>query len=196
MNLIYKQRTESTSLSRQLDSFLLPWNFKQQKKINQSTYACSIEQIQSLFYEALKSINTRLSQSTTTTSNNKQKARLYSLPLFINLICLEISNKRNEIASKLCDRLLRSNDAESLKELWLSQIYIQRCSVKAISSENSNENEINTSIENIIKSSTKIFPLDAQITFVSAQYYSSNVKKLIFVKFFSTKFCLLYFFFV
>ena len=175
LNLIYKQRTESTSLSRQLDSFLLPWNFKQQKKINQSTYACSIEQIQSLFYEALKSINTRLSQSTTTTSNNKQKARLYSLPLFINLICLEISNKRDEIASKLCDRLIRSNDAESLKELWLSQIYIQRCSVKAISSENSNENEINTSIENIIKSSTKIFPLDAQITFVSAQYYSSNV---------------------
>jgi hypothetical protein len=116
-----------------------------------------------LFYEALKSINTRLSHSL------KQKARLISLPLYINLICLEIFNKRHEIAVKLCERLLKSNDAEFMKELWISHIFIQTFSIK------SDNQKVNDSIEKSIKTCIKMFPLDAQIVFVSCQYYSAIV---------------------
>ncbi len=170
LNKVYEQRTTNNhqvnNYNRQVDSFLLPWNFKNQAKnsnISQVKYECSIEYLQSLFYEALKAINTRLNQSL------KQKARLISLPLYINLICLEISNKRHDIAAKLCERLLKSNDAEFMKELWISHIYIQTCSIKA------DNQETNDSIENSIKASIKMFPLDAQIVYVSVQYYSSIV---------------------
>ncbi len=143
---------------RQTDSFLLPWNFN---------YECSIEKIQSLFYEALKAVNNRVASSGNSNAANKELARLISLPLFINLITLEISNKRHEVAGKLCERLLKSSDAEILKELWISQIFIQR----------SQSSEVpNSLIEATIKSALRIFPMDSQITFVSAQYYASVVR--------------------
>jgi len=120
-----------------------------------------------LFYEALKAVNNRVASSGNSNAANKELARLISLPLFINLITLEISNKRHEVAGKLCERLLKSSDAEILKELWISQIFIQR----------SQSSEVpNSLIEATIKSALKIFPMDSQITFVSAQYYASVVR--------------------
>jgi len=158
-NIENTQKCVTNIDQRQTDSFLLPWNFN---------YECSIEKIQSLFYEALKAINNRVCTTGTSTAN-KQLARLISLPLFINLITLEISNKRHEVAAKLCERLLKSSDAEILRELWISQIFIYRS--QSVESPNS-------SIESTIKSALKIFPMDAQITFVSAQYFASVVRYL------------------
>ncbi len=141
---------------RQTDLFLLPWN---------QNYSCPIEKLQGLFYEAMKSINNRLA-TLGTSGSVKKLTRLISVPLFINLITLEISNKRHEVAGKLCDRLLKSSEAQDLRELWISQIYIY-------SSQNS-ENS-NVLVENTIKSVLKIFPMDLQITFVASQYYASIV---------------------
>jgi len=148
---------------RQTDMFLLPWN---------SHYTCTIEKLQSLFYEALKSITSRLALIGTS-SETKQLTRLVSVPLFINLLTLEMSNKRHEVAAKLCERLLKSSDAEILKELWISQIFIHRS--QGLESSKGQ-------IENTIKCSLKIFPMDAQITFVAAQYYASIVSgKILFL---------------
>ena len=77
-----------------------------------------------------------------------------------------MSNKRHEVAAKLCERLLKSSEAEDLKELWISQIYIY-CS------QNSDSSRL--LVENTIKSVLKIFPMDVQITFVAAQYFASVV---------------------
>ena len=153
LDAIYMSRegAEATR-SRRMDSFLLPWTHP---------LHCSIDLLQSMFYEALKAINTRTSPTAC-----KQTTRLISLPLFINLIALEISNKRQEVAAKLCERLLKSQDAEMLKELWVSQIFIQRAVPNSSGG---------LSIQAIIQAASNMFPKDPQMTFLSAQYYNSIV---------------------
>jgi len=153
---IFLKKSSTIQNQRQTDFFLLPWN---------QNYSCTIDKIQNLFYDALKSINNRLAILGTSSSVKKLTRRI-SVPLFINLITLEMSNKRHEVAAKLCERLLKSSEAEDLKELWISQIYIY-CS------QNSDSSRL--LVENTIKSVLKIFPMDVQITFVAAQYFASVV---------------------
>jgi len=153
LDAIYSISNRNNNKERLIDSFILPWH---------TSFTCSKENLQSLFYEALKSVNMRVSKQIQNALNNN---RLISVPLFLNLICLEISNKRHEVAFKLCERLLKSNDAQMLKELWISQIYIQR-SLLATS-----ESNIISNSEETVKCALQMFQNDAQICFVAAQYY-------------------------
>lgn len=159
VNYLYKNRlvknSDSSLIQRQFDLFLLPWR-------QQAKYSCSTEKLQKLFHEALKSINTRCPANMTSSLSAKQEIRLFSLPLFINLINLEVSNKRFEIASKFCDRLLISADAKYLKELWINLIFIQK-------QQGSNQ------LEQTIQTSLSMFVKDAQILYIAAQYYASVV---------------------
>lgn len=135
---------------------MLPW--KQQSK-----YSCSIEKLKTMFHEALKSINVRCPANPATSLVVRQEIRLYSLPLFINLINLEVSCKRFEVASKICDRLLQLADAKILKELWICLIHIQKCQQQA------------DQVEQTIYNCLRMFPNDAKIVFIAAQYYASVV---------------------
>ena len=171
VNLIYNFRLEN---NRSFDIFVLPWMFKGSSSIGE--LKCDVEKLKNLFHEALKSMNSRLSSFFT-----KQKIYQYSLPLFINLIILEVANKRFDIANKFCQRLLKSSDTEMLKELWLSLIFIQQSHLQHLHN-NVSKNLTGTSnsvesvnMENTITSSLNMFPYDAHITFLSSRYYASLV---------------------
>lgn len=151
---IYSIREECLN-ERKFDMFLLQWS-----KLQPQT----VDKIKSLFGEALKAINTRCS-----TDYPKESARLISLPLFISLINLEVSNKKYDTANRMCDRLLQSADAKMLKELWLSLIYIQRCS-------QTGETGLQA-IETTIKKSLEVFPIDGRVQLTAAKFYNTIVSK-------------------
>ena len=181
LSLIYSLRSVSQDeLSRKFDLFLLPWNTKFNPSANnqsklQLKSQPKLEELQSLFHESLKSVSNRCASNSLFT---KQKTRQFSLPLLVNFINLECSNKRFDVASKLCERLLKSSDTEMLKELWLSLVYIQRCQQQANASFDS------AVLENTIGTCLKMFPLDSQIRFVSCKYYASIVSVLAFWRIF------------
>lgn len=156
-----------TRINRAYDLFLLPWAQPQQ---NMPKYACAVDKIQNLFHQALRSINMRCPANATSSLALKQEIRLHSLPLFINLINLEVSSKRYETASKMCDRLLKSVDTRMLKELWFTLIYIYRCN-----NNNSNSGQSDL-IEQTVETCLDLFPNDAQVVYVAAQYFSSIVR--------------------
>lgn len=160
LNFAYKNKVlkKDDQIHRQFDIFLIPWK-------HGLKYSCSIEKIQNLFHEALRGINTRCPANSTTSLKVKQEIRLFSLPLFLNLINLEVSNKRYEIASKIIDRLLKSADAKHLKELWISLIHILKCQ------------NLGDLVEQNIDLSLQMFPNDAQLTYISAQYFESIGQK-------------------
>lgn len=146
LNKLYADSDDiNVKFNRTIDSFLIPWNLKLNK----------IDHMQQLIHEALRSLSQRL-------STQRHRVRLCSLPLYINLICLEVANKRTDVAAKLCDRLLKVNDLDALKELWISQIYIH---LKSDSS----------AAENTIKSALSMFSSDPHIVFIATQFYSLNV---------------------
>ena len=200
VKLIYTSRLSGlNNLKRKLDLFLIPWNIKQssnqannqqqaQKTLQRhnQTYICSkeiIDKVQTLFYDALKAINTRC----VTSNYNKQYIRMVSLPLFINLMYLEVSNKRFDTAVKLCERLVKSADANMFKELWLTFVYIKHAQIQ-----HSNSSSITTNSESNISEKSKLaeqtndiemalinmiekFPNDAQVRYIAAKYYASIV---------------------
>lgn len=85
----------------------------------------------------------------------------------------------------MCDRLVKSADARTLKELWLTLIYIQRCKLVATSSITSSKEPAD--VEKTIQTCINLFPKDAQITYVAAQYFSLIVKlKFIYLQYFSS----------
>ena len=178
LSLIYNLRSvNQDELGRKFDLFLLPWNTKFNQSANnqpklQLKSQPKLEELQSLFHESLKSVSNRCASNSLFT---KQKTRQFSLPLLVNFINLECSNKRFDVASKLCERLLKSSDAEMLKELWLSLVYIQRCQQQQASA--SFDSAV---LENTIGTCLKMFPLDSQIRFVSCKYYASIVSVLAF----------------
>jgi hypothetical protein len=155
----------STSFKRRYDSFLLPWN--RLNHLKGSNQPCSttidnnnstktnelLDSLRSLFHEGLKILSNRCVC--------KLEARQHSMPLFINLINLEVANKRYEVATKLCERLLKgaASDRNMTKELWLSQLYIQRFP-------NKNGDKLLVNILDLFKN-------DAQIIFIATQYYSA-----------------------
>lgn len=158
INFCYKNKVIVINdiIRRQFDMYLIPWK-------NGSKYLCSIERLQNLFHEALRSINIRCPTSSNTSLLEKQKIRLYSLPLLINLINLEVSNKRYEIASKIVDRLLKSADAKVFKELWIILVYILKCQ------------NMNDLIEKNLILSLEMFSNDPKLVHLLAQHYASMV---------------------
>jgi hypothetical protein len=186
VKLVYNLRIDNY---RSFDIFILPWMFKG-ATTSISELKCDVEKLKNLFHEALKSMNSRLSSFFT-----KQKIYQFSLPLFINLINLEVANKRYEIANKFCQRLLKSPDTEMFKELWLSLIYIQQCHLQHLpSNSNASKNVVETNcaveladFENTITYCSNMFPTDPQVAYLSSKYYASLVNKFsfkIFKKFF------------
>ena len=165
INLVYKLRVDNF---RSFDIFILPWNSKGPASIK-----CDAEKLKNLFHEAFKSMNN------SSCLFSKRKIYQFSLPLFINLIILEVANKRYEVANKLCQRLLKSSDTEIFKELWLSLIYIQQCQLHQSSFSNlpgSNAANELVNLENTFMSCLKMFPVDTQIVFLSSKFYTSIVK--------------------
>jgi hypothetical protein len=187
-----------------LDLFLIPWNIKQSsnqnnnhqpaqktlQKHNQSYLSSKeiIDKVQTLFYDALKAINTRCA----TSNYNRQYIRMVSLPLFINLMYLEVSNKRFDTAVKLCERLVKSADANMFKELWLTFVYIKHAQIQHSNSSsittNSDSNNINENnklteqkndMEIVLISMIEKFPNDAQVRYIAAKYYASTVSYII-----------------
>jgi hypothetical protein len=158
---IYSLR-ERAKAKRTYDFVLLPW------KKHQLTCESSLNKLQNLFYESLKSISTCCSLNKELSKHSgelsKEQIRSFSLPLFINLIHLELANKRYETAHKLCERLLKSPDAESLKEVWLVYIHIQR------------SKEFSSNLTSTIQNALSKFPLDGQIAFTAARFYASIVR--------------------
>lgn len=183
---IYELRslTSADNSKRTLDLFLIPWNLKQSvqsqqnlsklstSKKHQTHFNYSIEKIQNLFYEGLKAISTRCAGL----ANCKHYTRLVSLPLFINLMYLEVSNKRYETAVKICERLLKSNDTEMFKELWLTFIYIKLSQLNHSKLNNLVVND-DLNIESIINNFLEKFANDPRVVYVSAKYYSSADQK-------------------
>jgi hypothetical protein len=157
---IYALR-ETVNAKRTYDFVLLPW------KKHQLTCESSLDKLQNLFYESLKSISTCCSMnkelSKPSGELSKEQMRSFSLPLFINLIHLELANKRYETAHKLCERVLKSPDAERLKEVWLVHIYTQR------------PKEFSANLANTVQNALSKFPLDGQIAFTAARFYASMV---------------------
>lgn len=102
------------------------------------------------------------------------------------------------MAAKICERLLKSPDARKLKELWLTLVYIHRCNKPAggsgTSSSGSSSDQHEQNVEETIRNCLDLFPHDAQITYISAQFYASIVRKINQIKNFSL-FLLLSFFF-
>ncbi|RNA38546.1 zinc finger C3H1 domain-containing [Brachionus plicatilis] len=141
-------------MRRQFDIYLIPWK-------NGSKYSCSVERLQNLFHEALRSINIRCPINANTSLGQKQEVRLYSLPLLINLIKLEVSNKRYEIASKIVERLLKSSDAKIFKELWIILVFILKCQ------------NMNDLMEQNLRLALQMFPNDPQLVHLLAQHYAS-----------------------
>lgn len=161
INFCYKNKliVNNDTIRRQFDMYLIPWK-------NGSKYLCSIERLQNLFHESLRSINIRCPTSSNTSLIEKQKIRLFSLPLLINLINLEVSNKRYEIASKIVDRLLKSADAQVFKELWIILVYILKCQ------------NLNDLIEKNLNLSLEMFSNDPKLVHLLAQHYASMVINL------------------
>lgn len=161
INFGYKNKIDRSGdvIRRLFDIYMIPWK-------NGTKYACSIERLQNLFHEALRSINIRCPTNPNTSLEQKQEIRLYSLPLLINLINLEVSNKRYEIASKIVDRLLKSADAKIFKELWIILVYILKCQ------------NMNDLIEQNLNLSLQMFTNDPQLVHLLAQHHASMVIKL------------------
>lgn len=76
-----------TLLARQYDLFLMPWTSATPK------FACSLEKIQTMLHQALRTINMRLPANADSSLALKHEIRMHSLPLFINLINLEVAIK-------------------------------------------------------------------------------------------------------
>jgi hypothetical protein len=168
LSILYQNRHKTFNLENNLvtvrnyDLFLLPW--KQQNPLAASEkqanmLACSMEKLQSLFHEGLKSINSRCS------SYSKQEIRLFSLPIFLNMIHLSLMNGKIEIGTKLCERLLK--DASGFKEIWFSLINLQLVA----NSNGSSAELIEKSIENFLSMSST----DAHAIYTVAQIYLLKV---------------------
>lgn len=87
-NLKLNHEDGDKGLVRQYDIFLMPWTTNQLHK-----YACSLERIQNLFHSALKAVNMRIPANSESSIGLKTEIRMHSLPLFLNLIILEVANK-------------------------------------------------------------------------------------------------------
>lgn len=90
--------------------------------------------------------------------------------------------KRYDTAIQICERLLKSADARKIKELWLTIIYIHRCksqSNQQVTAESTKSNSSDSSlVEETVKTCLNMFPEDAQVTYVAAQFFSSIVRIL------------------
>ena len=196
LDSIYGTRdTEAAATPRRtFDMFLLPWNVnnssnnsKQQQQqqpvgvvaakhvvSTAASTSYSIERAQNLFHEALKAVNARCSSS----GAQREATRLASLPLFVNLIHLEVSNRRHETAGKLCQRLLQSPEAGSFKELWLSLIYIKashQTPPPPPPQQQQQQQQDVTSDEACCHQALAKFPYDPHLTLLCAQHLHSIV---------------------
>ena len=174
VRLVYKLRSPNAQneIVRNFDLFILPWSSKSAS--NAAKY--DLEKIKSMFHDALKSMTSRCSVTV-----SKQKIYIYSLPLFINLISLEVANRRYDVASKFCERLLKSAETEMFKELWLSLVYIQQCQIAQVASSAETSMAVTVDegsllLENTFSSCLRTFPFDAQIRFLACKYYVSIVR--------------------
>lgn len=173
VNLMYASST--ADVERNYDLFLITWRqtqLQQQQQTNSIKYACSIEHVHGMFHQALKSINVRNGVSATSSLATKQATNLHSLSLLVNFINLETANSRFEVASKMSERLLKSADKRMLKELWFTNVHIF---YSQLNTNSTNLDNLKKSIEQSVDASLKCFPLDAQVAYISAQYYSSIV---------------------
>ena len=172
VKLIYKNRyslinensdveSSSVQILRNYDICILPWKqvLLQQQSNNVKSHVCSLEKLQSLFHEALKSVNACSAQY------SKLEIRLFSLPIFLNMINFALVNKKIDTGLKLCERLLK--DASSFKELWICFINLQLIGNGSTVTEEMAEKTISSCLET--------YANDAQIAFLAAQYYKYKV---------------------
>lgn len=87
------------NLARQYDLFLMPWTSGPTK------LACSLDKIQTMMHQALRTINLRLPANSDSTLALKLEIRMHSLPLFINLINLEVASKVSKFLYFCCSFL-------------------------------------------------------------------------------------------
>jgi hypothetical protein len=144
-------------LLRNYDLFLLPWKQQGQSSTEQ---VCSVERLQSLFHESLKAVSARCA------TYSKQDIRLFSLPIFLNMIHLTLMSGRIEIGTKLCERLLK--DAGQFKELWFSLINLQLIA-------NAGGGHSSTTLDAAIESCLLVYPNDAQVVFTVGQFFFYKV---------------------
>lgn len=145
-----------SQILRHYDLFLMPWP-QQQQSANQS-----FEKIQGLLHEGLKVIHSKCSSNGT---YSKQEIRLFSLPLFLNMIHLAQVSSKLDVGVKLCDRLLK--DTKFYRELWFSLLNLQLLAAKV----DKNYETIEATMQNCLE----IFLDDVQLVFLTAQFYSIKV---------------------
>lgn len=113
-----------------LESFVLPWTLLNTKFISDSN------QLRQMLCDAFKLLNRNKSKTQSEIDNIQKTLQIKSsLPIYQNLISLEISLKRFDIAFKLCERVLKTDP--SLVDLWLCQLNIATqsniCNLDAVS---------------------------------------------------------------
>lgn len=102
LNYTYENNTNNMMLAndngerlmRQYDVFLMPWTAS--ASVLQPAapkYASSLDKLQNMFYQALRALNIRMPANADSPFALKHRIRMLSLPLYVNLIGLEVANK-------------------------------------------------------------------------------------------------------
>jgi hypothetical protein len=93
---------------------MLPWSLN-------SKFKCDVNQLRQLLFDAIKSLNTKINRKSV-----EQSA--YASPIYENLVYLELTLKRYDIAIKLCDRFIKINS--DLVNLIMLKLYISTLTVQ------------------------------------------------------------------
>jgi tetratricopeptide (TPR) repeat protein len=125
---------------------MLPWSLSPKFK-------CDLNQLRQLLFDAIKQINQKINR-------NSIDHHEYAIPIYENLIYLELTLKRYDIALKLCDRFIKINS--NLIHLVLLKLYI------SIQLDNPKQ-----AFESVLE----IYPSNAQIHLFVAQFFVSQVSK-------------------